>query len=62
MHIAAIGSFGNQGKSAASFCHQVAAWFPDIFWNFYCVKNHKIAINSTTSKAREKNKHRFGIL
>jgi len=25
-------------------------------------KNHKIANNSTTNKAREKNKHRFGIL
>jgi hypothetical protein len=25
-------------------------------------ENHKIAENSTTTKAREKNKHRFGIL
>jgi hypothetical protein len=26
------------------------------------VKNHKIATNSTATKAREKNKRRFGIL
>ncbi len=45
----------------ASFCCQVAAWVPDMFCNFYLVKNHKIAKNSTTSKAREKNKYRFGI-
>jgi len=44
----------NEGKSAASFCRQVAAWFPDMFCNFYLVKNHKIAKNSTTTKAREK--------
>jgi hypothetical protein len=40
----------------------VAAWFPDIFSKFCLVKNHKIAKNLTTPKAREKNKHRFGIL
>ncbi len=43
-----------EGESAANFCHQVAAWFPDLFSNFYLVKNHKIANNSTTTKAREK--------
>ncbi len=48
----------NVGKSAASFCHPVAAWFPDMFCNFYFVKNHKIAKNSTTTKARQ-NKLRF---
>jgi hypothetical protein len=42
------------GKSAASFCHQVAAWVSDIFRNFYLMKNYKIAKNSTTTKAREK--------
>jgi hypothetical protein len=47
-------SFENEGRSAASFCHQVAAWFPDMFCNFYLVKNYKIADNSTTAKAREK--------
>ncbi len=52
----------NEGKSSTSFCHQVAACFPDMFCNFYLVKNPKIAKNSTTTKAREKNKHRFGIL
>ncbi len=47
-------SFDNEGKSTASFCRQVAAWFPDMFCNFYLVTNHKIAENSTTTKAREK--------
>jgi hypothetical protein len=32
----------------------VAAWLPDMFCNFYLVKNHKIAKNSATTKAREK--------
>jgi len=32
----------NEGKSAASSCHQGAAWFPEMFYNFYSVKNHKI--------------------
>ena len=41
-------------KSAAGFCHQVAALFPDMFCNFYVVKNHKIAQASTTTLAREK--------
>jgi len=44
----------NEWESPASFCHQVAAWFPDMFCNFYVVKNHKTATNSTTTKAREK--------
>jgi len=44
----------NEVKSAASFCRQVAAWFPDMFCNFYVVKNHKIAKVSTATKAREK--------
>ena len=43
----------NEGKSAASFCRQVAAWFPDIFSIFYLVTNHKIAENSTSTKATE---------
>ncbi len=51
-----------RGKSAASFCHQVAAWFLDKFCNFYLVENCKIAKNSTTTKARDKNKHVYGIL
>jgi hypothetical protein len=45
----------NEGKSPASYCHQVAAWVPDIFCSFYFMKNHKIANkNSTTTNAREK--------
>ncbi len=30
--------------------------------NFKLVKNHKIANDSITTKAKDKNKHRFGIL
>jgi hypothetical protein len=52
----------NEGKSAASFYCQVAALVKDMFCNFYYVKNHKIAYNSATTEAREKNKHIFGIL
>ncbi len=44
----------NEGKSAASFCHQVAAWVSDMFWNFYSVKSHKIANSSATTEAGEK--------
>ena len=44
----------NEGKSATRVCHQVAAWVPDVFHNFYLVKNHKIAYNPTTTDAREK--------
>ena len=44
----------NEGKLAASFCCQVAAWFSDMFCKFYLVKNQKNAKNSTTTKAREK--------
>jgi hypothetical protein len=46
--------FFNEGESSASFCHQVAAWFPDMFCNMYVMKNHKIAKNLMTTKAREK--------
>jgi hypothetical protein len=55
-------SDANEGKSAASFCHQVAALVPDMFCNFYFVKSHKMSNNSTTTEAREKNKHIFGVL
>jgi hypothetical protein len=44
----------NEEISAAGFCRQVAAWVTDMFCNFYLVKNHKIANNSTTTKARDK--------
>jgi hypothetical protein len=44
----------NEGKFTASFCRQVAAWLPDVFCNFYLMKNHKIVKNSTTTKAKEK--------
>jgi hypothetical protein len=38
----------NKDKSAASFCRQVAAWIPDMFCNFYLVKNQKIVTNDST--------------
>ncbi len=44
----------NEGKSADSFCRQVAALVPDMFCNFYLVKNHKIANNLVPTEAREK--------
>ncbi len=44
----------NEGKSAASFCRQVAALVPDMFCYFYLVKNYNIANNSATTEAREK--------
>ncbi len=44
----------SEGKSAPSFCHQVAALVPAMFCNLYLVKNHKIADNSATTEAREK--------
>jgi hypothetical protein len=49
-----VNRLNNEGKSAARFCHQLAALFPDMFCNFYLVKNHNIAKNSTTIKTREK--------
>jgi hypothetical protein len=41
-------------KSAASVCHQLAAWASGMFCNSYLVKNYKAANNSTITKAREK--------
>jgi hypothetical protein len=32
----------------------VASLVPDMFYNFYLVKNHKIANKSATTEAREK--------
>ncbi len=39
--------------SAASFCYQVAALVPHMFYNFYIVKTHKIANNSANTEDRE---------
>jgi hypothetical protein len=44
----------NEGISVANYCHQVAALVPDMFCNFYLVKNHKIANNSVNTEAKEK--------
>ncbi len=51
----------NYGKSGAGFCHQVAAWVPEMFCNFYLLKNHTNVNSSAIVKAREKNKHIFKI-
>ncbi len=37
----------------------MAAWVPDIFSNFYLVKNYKIVVN--TSAAKEKKTSKFEI-
>jgi hypothetical protein len=42
----------NERKSSTRFCGQVAAWVPDMFYNFYLMKISKIAKNSATTKAR----------
>jgi hypothetical protein len=47
-------SFSILDKSAAIFCHLVAAWAPDVFRNFNLAKNNKTANCSTPAKAREK--------
>jgi len=31
----------------------MAAWVTDMFWDFYLVKDHKIANNSTTTNLKE---------
>jgi hypothetical protein len=48
-------------KSAAIFYHQIAAWVPDMFFDFYLAKNRKIA-NTKQPLKLEKNKPKFGIL
>jgi hypothetical protein len=40
----------------------VATGVADMFTNIYLVKNYKISKTSTSTKAIEKHKHRFGIL
>jgi hypothetical protein len=44
----------NEGISAVSFCHQVAAWFPDMFCNFYLVKIHKLLKTQQPLKIEKK--------
>jgi len=44
----------NWDKAAAIFCRQVAEWVPDMFCNFYLLKNHQIANDSIATEAREK--------
>ncbi len=41
-------------KTAAIFCRQLATQVPAMFYNFYLVKNYKIANIPTTSEASEK--------
>ncbi len=40
----------------------MAASVPDTFCKFYLMKNYKIAHNSTTTEAREKNKRDLELL
>ncbi len=47
----------NLDKSAASLCRNVAARFPDVYCNFYLLKNPKIDNNLATTEAREKKPH-----
>ncbi len=54
LQIKLLYKYQNEGKSAAIFCWQEAAWVLDMSWNFYLVKNHKIVKNSATTKAGEK--------
>jgi hypothetical protein len=42
-------TLANEGKSATSFCRQMPAFIQAMFYNFYLVKNHKIADNSATT-------------
>jgi hypothetical protein len=51
----------NEEESAASFCRQMAAWFADMFGNFYIVTNSKNSKKLITTRAGE-NKHKFGFL
>jgi hypothetical protein len=44
----------NWDKSAAIFCCQVAAWFPEMLCNFNLAKRQKIANNSSTTETRVK--------
>jgi hypothetical protein len=44
---------GTLDKLAASFYHQVAACVPDMFCNFYFVKNYKTANNSMAAEVIE---------
>ncbi len=47
-------SNGGGGGISCQLLLLVAAWVPDMFWNFNKVKNHKIAKNLATTKRREK--------
>ncbi len=42
------------GEISWQFLPPGGSWFPDMAFNFYSMKNHKIAKNSTTARAREK--------
>jgi hypothetical protein len=44
----------HEGKSAASFCCQVAAWLPDMFCNIYLIKNINISKNQQLLKLEKK--------
>ena len=43
------------------FCYQVAERAPDMFSNFYFVKNHKTDNNSTTAEARKNSTYSLNL-
>jgi hypothetical protein len=51
-----------EGKSATIFCRQMSALVQAMFYNFYLVKNHKIADNSATTEPRARISTYFLIL
>ncbi len=55
-------TLSNEGKSATSFCHQMPAFVQAMSYNFYLVKNHKIADNSATTEPRARISTYFLIL
>jgi hypothetical protein len=48
------GTESNSYESAVSFCRQMAAWVPNMFFYFNSVKNHNTASNSSTTETGEK--------
>jgi hypothetical protein len=39
----------------------VAAWFPDVFYKFYLMKNHNIANNSTSVEVEQQQQSHIWI-
>jgi len=50
----AVESLAMRGYKLSVSAARPGTLVPDMFYNFYLVKNHKVANNSTNTKAREK--------